>query len=103
MMLRYGPCCSARRIDSIVALARLRQTSFDRGARTTPLAVSAPADGPASYEAFYALAENPFSQTSAPRFFYPSPSHAQALEELRNAIRRRESLSVLAGEMGTGK
>ena len=56
-----------------------------------------------SYEAFYALAENPFCQTSAPRFFYPSPSHAHALEELRNAIRRRESLSVLAGEMGTGK
>ena len=102
-MFRYGPCCSARRIHSIVPLARLREPSFDRGAWNAGLAVSAPADGPASYEAFYALAENPFSQTSAPRFFYASPSHAHALEELRNAIRRRESLSVLAGEMGTGK
>jgi general secretion pathway protein A len=86
-----------------VSLARLRESSFDRGARNAALAVSAPADGPAAYEAFYVLAENPFSQTSAPRFFYASPSHAHALEELRSAIRRRESLSVLAGEMGTGK
>jgi len=86
-----------------VPLARLREPSFDRVAWNAGLAVSAPAEAPASYEAFYALAESPFSQTSAPRFFYASPSHAHALEELRNAIRRRESLSVLTGEMGTGK
>jgi hypothetical protein len=50
-----------------------------------------------------ALTGKPFSLSSAPAFFYGSQSHAKAFEDLQSAIRRRESLSVLSGDIGTGK
>ena len=56
-----------------------------------------------TYEAFYGLKEKPFSLTSDPRFFYPSRTHAPALQDLLGGIRRRESLNVLTGDIGTGK
>jgi general secretion pathway protein A len=56
-----------------------------------------------TYETFYGLREKPFGLSSDPRFFYQSPSHAAAFEDLLAGIRRRESLSVLSGDIGTGK
>src|SRR3954452_16582037 len=56
-----------------------------------------------TYEPFYGLREKPFSLTSDARFFYQSRSHAPAFDDLLNAIRRRESLNVLTGDIGTGK
>src|SRR5205085_4708597 len=56
-----------------------------------------------TYEPFYGLKEKPFSLTSDSRFFYQSRSHAPAFDDLLNAIRRRESLNVLTGDIGTGK
>ena len=56
-----------------------------------------------TYETFYGLKEKPFSLSSDPAFFYSSPSHAAALDDLLSGIRRRESLSVLTGDIGTGK
>jgi len=56
-----------------------------------------------TYEPFYGLREKPFSLTSDSRFFYQSRSHAPAFDDLLNAIRRRESLNVLTGDIGTGK
>src|SRR4029079_14335091 len=56
-----------------------------------------------TYEPFYGLKENPFSLTSDSRFFYQSRSHAPAFDDLVNAIRPRESLNVLTGDIGTGK
>ena len=56
-----------------------------------------------TYETFYGLREKPFSLSSDPRFFYHSPSHASTFEDLLAGIRRRESLSVLSGDIGTGK
>jgi len=56
-----------------------------------------------TYEPFYALREKPFSLTSDSRFFYQSRAHAPAFEDLVAGIRRRESLSVLTGDIGTGK
>jgi general secretion pathway protein A len=56
-----------------------------------------------TYETFYGLREKPFSLASDPAFFYSSRSHARALEDLQSGIRRRESLSVLSGDIGTGK
>jgi general secretion pathway protein A len=56
-----------------------------------------------TYEPFYGLKEKPFSLTSDTRFFYQSRSHAPAFDDLLNAIRRRESLNVLTGDIGTGK
>ena len=56
-----------------------------------------------TYETFYGLKEKPFSLSSDSRFFYQSRSHAPAFEDLLAGIRRRESLCVLTGDIGTGK
>ena len=56
-----------------------------------------------TYEPFYGLREKPFSLTSDSRFFYHSRSHAPAFDDLLGGIRRRESLNVLTGDIGTGK
>jgi type II secretory pathway predicted ATPase ExeA len=56
-----------------------------------------------TYETFYGLTGKPFSLCSDPAFFYNSSSHAAAFDDLLSGIRRRESLSVLSGDIGTGK
>ena len=56
-----------------------------------------------TYEPFYGFREKPFSLTSDSRFFYHSRSHAPAFADLVAGIRRRESLNVLSGDIGTGK
>ncbi len=55
------------------------------------------------YEQFYGLREKPFSLSSDPRFLYKSPAHKAAFNNLLTAIRRREGLIVLTGDIGTGK
>ena len=85
-------------------------TSFDRGGRPdnssagflAPVPPDARPTG-LTYEPFYGLREKPFSLTSDSRFFYQSRSHAPAFDDLLNAIRRRESLNILTGDIGTGK
>ncbi|HLG54671.1 MAG TPA: AAA family ATPase [Vicinamibacterales bacterium] len=59
--------------------------------------------GSLTYEPYYGLKTKPFSLSTDPRAFYNSPIHATVLEDLLGAIRRREGLIVLTGEMGTGK
>ena len=84
-------------------------SSFDRAERADSppgLLVPVPPDPRTSglvYEPFYGLREKPFSLTSDARFFYQSRSHAPAFDDLLQAIRRRESLNVLTGDIGTGK
>ncbi len=56
-----------------------------------------------TYETFYGLRERPFALTSDVKFYYQSRSHAAAFDDLLAGIRRRESLSVLTGDIGTGK
>lgn len=55
------------------------------------------------YQAFYGLAERPFSLTSEPRFHFRSRSHARAAESLAMGLRRREGLLLITGDVGTGK
>ncbi len=55
------------------------------------------------YEPFYGLKAKPFSLSCDPRYLYRSPAHATAFDELLRAIRRREGLIVLTGDIGTGK
>jgi general secretion pathway protein A len=56
-----------------------------------------------TYEPFYGLREKPFSLSTDPRFLYRSSAHASTFEDLLLAIRRREGLIVLTGDIGTGK
>jgi len=62
-----------------------------------------PGTGALTYEPYYGLKAKPFSLSTDPRTLYKSPSHAAVFEDLLGAIRRREGLIVLTGEMGTGK
>jgi general secretion pathway protein A len=58
---------------------------------------------PASYEAYYGLAEPPFSLSPTVRFAFRSGSYAAALDQVRRALERREGFIVITGEVGTGK
>jgi general secretion pathway protein A len=76
--------------------------SSKRNERTVAL-LAHPRPGWLTYETFYGLTEKPFSLSSDPSFFYNSSSHGAAFNDLLSGIRRRESLSVLSGDIGTGK
>lgn len=54
-------------------------------------------------EDYYGFAEQPFSLTPDPRFFFRSEAHERALEDLNRAIERREGFMLLTGDIGTGK
>src|ERR671919_52599 len=55
------------------------------------------------YEEFYGFVQPPFSLTPDPRFLYRSESHDLALQQVWQAIRRKEGFIVLTGDIGTGK
>lgn len=55
------------------------------------------------YEDFYGFVQAPFSLTPDPRFLYRSESHDLALQQVWQAIRRKEGFLVLTGDIGTGK
>ena len=56
-----------------------------------------------SYYASLGLAKEPFSTSPDPAFFFRSSSHMQALARLEIAIRLRRGLSLILGDVGTGK
>ena len=56
-----------------------------------------------SYYTELGLTKEPFSTSPDPAFFFRSSSHAQALARLEIAIRLRRGLSLILGEVGTGK
>ena len=76
-----------------------------------PEAPAAPAPDPAgvpepatlTYERYYGLREKAFSLSTDPRFLYRSGVHSPVLHDLAAAIRRREGLIVLTGDIGLGK
>ena len=55
------------------------------------------------YEDYFGFVEKPFSLTPDPKFLYKSDAHANALDLLHYAIRRREGFVVISGDIGTGK
>ncbi len=55
------------------------------------------------YEEYYRFVQPPFSLTPDPRFLYRSESHDVALQQVWQAIRRKEGFIVLTGDIGTGK
>jgi type II secretory pathway predicted ATPase ExeA/cell division septation protein DedD len=64
---------------------------------------SAVSAGALTYEPHYGLKAKPFSLSTDPRTLFTAPGHAEALDDLLAAIRRREGLIVVTGQMGTGK
>ncbi|MCS7181855.1 MAG: AAA family ATPase [Thermoanaerobaculum sp.] len=55
------------------------------------------------YEAFYALAQPPFSLTPDPRFLFFSHQHREAFDHILYAVHRGEGFVQITGEVGTGK
>jgi general secretion pathway protein A len=55
------------------------------------------------YEEYFGLNERPYSTSPDPRFFYLSPQHKEALAKAAYAINERMGLSVIYGNVGTGK
>jgi general secretion pathway protein A len=55
------------------------------------------------YEKFYGLRERPFDLGSDLRFLFSTETHREALSNLRYAIASRKGVTVLTGEVGTGK
>lgn len=56
-----------------------------------------------SYFKILGLEKEPFSTSPDPEFFYHSTSHNTALKRLEIAIRLRRGLSLILGDVGTGK
>ncbi len=56
-----------------------------------------------SYYVELGLTREPFSASPDPGFFFRSYSHMQALTRLEIAIRLRRGLSLILGDVGTGK
>jgi general secretion pathway protein A len=55
------------------------------------------------YEQFYGLKRSPFELSPDPGFFYPTPSHNEALAMLSYGVLRQKGFVVVTGEVGTGK
>lgn len=55
------------------------------------------------YERFYGLNEHPFSLTPDPDFIFINQNFREALDQITHAVNRREGLTVLIGDVGTGK
>jgi general secretion pathway protein A len=58
---------------------------------------------PAGYEGFYGFDERPFTLDTDPRFLYHSEAHDRAAQAMLDAIRRRDGIVMLTGELGMGK
>lgn len=56
-----------------------------------------------SYYSFFGLKEEPFSTSPDPSFFWLSESHRGAFFRLQIAIKLKRGLSVVLGDVGTGK
>jgi len=56
-----------------------------------------------SYYRVLGLNKEPFSTSPDPEFFFRSSPHIQALDRLEIAIRLRRGLSLILGDVGTGK
>src|SRR5829696_6758485 len=55
------------------------------------------------YEAFYGLAEKPFSLTPNPRYVFYSERYRSALDHLLYGLHEKEGFMLLTGMVGTGK
>jgi len=55
------------------------------------------------YLKYFNLRASPYSIGCDERFFFESPTHAEALANMRYAIEQRKGMVLITGEVGTGK
>lgn len=56
-----------------------------------------------SYESFYGLKEQAFSNAPDSRFYYESSQHSEAMVRMLHAIDTMKGLTVMVGDIGAGK
>ncbi len=56
-----------------------------------------------SYEEFFYLREQPFSNAPDARYYFNSSQHSEALLRLKHAARSNVGLAILVGDIGAGK
>lgn len=56
-----------------------------------------------SYEKYFNLKEHPFSNAPDVRFWYDSGEHSEAMVRIMHAVETRKGLTVMIGDIGTGK
>jgi general secretion pathway protein A len=56
-----------------------------------------------SYEHFYGLKEQAFSNAPDSRFYYESSQHSEAMVRMIHAVDTMKGLTVMIGDIGTGK
>jgi general secretion pathway protein A len=55
------------------------------------------------YQEFYGFSEAPFEISPNPKFLYMTPTHAGAMSSMIAGIEQRKGITVVTGEVGTGK
>jgi general secretion pathway protein A len=55
------------------------------------------------YQKFYGFSEAPFEINPNPKFLYMTPTHAGAMSAMIAGIEQRKGITVVTGEVGTGK
>jgi general secretion pathway protein A len=55
------------------------------------------------YNEYYGFSEEPFSLSPDPRFLFPALSHFNTLALMIDSIKERKGITVISGEVGTGK
>ena len=55
------------------------------------------------YKEFYGFSEAPFEINPNPKFLYMTPTHAGAMSAMIAGIEQRKGITVVTGEVGTGK
>jgi general secretion pathway protein A len=56
-----------------------------------------------SYEQFFGLTSQPFSNAPDSKYYYDSEQHREAMAKIMNAAETMKGLVVMTGEIGTGK
>jgi general secretion pathway protein A len=56
-----------------------------------------------SYQDFFGLEKEPFSNAPVTQFYFNSPPHSQALQRLTYAVSNTKGLAILVGDVGAGK
>ncbi len=56
-----------------------------------------------SYENFYGLKEQAFSNAPDSRFYYESSQHAEAMVRMLHSVDTMKGLTVVVGDIGAGK
>ncbi len=55
------------------------------------------------YKKYFGFSEEPFTINPDPRFLYMTPTHAGAMFSMMAGIRDRKGITVVSGDVGTGK